>query len=103
MRWSGPEPDAEEQQIIFDNISRAVTKRLVRVVDRLITEDPRADWLRAYEEQGSGSTFRRAQILAEDIYTRAVPRPGLDADDSSFVREVRGAFEEVAADHFLLD
>lgn len=105
VRWTGPEPDAEQQQIIFDNISRDVTKRLVRLVDRLITEEPRPDWLRAYEEQGKGSTFRRAQILAEDIYARAVPRPDqADAYESSFAGAVHAAFQEVAAaQNFLLD
>lgn len=105
VRWTGPEPDAEERQVIIDTISNAVTKRLVRLVDMLITEEARTDWLRAYEEYGKGSTFRRAQILAEDIYARAVPYPGHgDAYDNPFVQEVRTAFAEVAAElDFLLD
>ena len=105
LRWTGPEPDEDEQQVIFDGISREVTKRLVRLVDRLITEEPRADWLRAYEECGKGSTFRRAQILADDIYACAVPHPdSTGSGTDAFTRAVHAAFAEVAAElDFILD
>lgn len=105
VRWTGPEPDDDEQQVVFDGISRGVTKRLVPLVDRLVTEGPRADWLRAYEEHGTGSTFRRAQIVADDVYVRAVPPPdNANAGDDQFTQAVHAAFEEVAAElDFLLD
>jgi len=105
VRWTGSEPDAEERQAIIDSISNAVTRRLIGLADLLITQEPRADWLRAYEEHGKGSTYRRAQILAEDIYARAVPRPDQHAAyDNPFVHEVHAAFTEAAAElDFLLD
>lgn len=105
VRWTGTEPGPEEQQVVFDRISQAVTKRLVKTIDRIITEAPRPDWLRAYEEHGKGSTIRRAQILATDIYTHAVPRPGLgEAYQNPFARGVYTAFAEVAAEQdFLLE
>ncbi|GAA0338485.1 hypothetical protein NE235_27895 [Actinoallomurus spadix] len=103
VRWTGAQPEPEEQQVVFDRISQAVTKRLVKLIDRMITEEPHADWLRAYEEYGKGSTIRRAQILATDIYTHAVPRPGLsDAYDNPFAQAVYAAFAEVAAEQDLL-
>lgn len=104
-RWTGAEPDAKEQQVVFGTVSRAVTTRLITTIDRLITEEPRPDWQQAYEQHGKGSTFRRARILDEDVYTPAVPYPGAgDPYDNAFTRAIHAAFAEAAAEHdFLLD
>ncbi|MEV3923867.1 hypothetical protein [Actinomadura coerulea] len=99
VRWTGPEPDSDEQEAIVGDISNALGRRLGKLVDRLITEDPRPDWTRAYEEHGKGSTFRRAQILIGDIYERAIPRALRDEPyENRFSRAVLAAFEETAAE-----
>ncbi|OLT22234.1 hypothetical protein BJF79_46375 [Actinomadura sp. CNU-125] len=102
--WSGAEPDADEQEVIVGEIAGALTKRLVTLVDRLITEDPRPVWTRAYEERGKGSTVRRARTVIEDIYERAVPLPPRDSPggaalyDTPFAHAVHKAFEEATKD-----
>ncbi|MEU8122388.1 hypothetical protein AB0C21_27085 [Spirillospora sp. NPDC049024] len=104
-RWTGAEPDTDEQEVIIGDISSALTRRLAKLVDRRITEDPRPDWTRAYEEHGKGSTFRRAQILMTDIFEEAVPRilRG-EPYENRFSRAVLAAFEEVAAElDFILE
>ncbi|WP_089315289.1 hypothetical protein [Actinomadura mexicana] len=98
VRWTGSEPDTDEQEVIVGDISSALTRRLAKLIDRSITEDPRPDWTRAYEEHGKGSTFRRAQILIDDIYEEAVPRARRgEPYDNRFSRAVLVAFEDAAA------
>jgi hypothetical protein len=105
VRWTGPEPDADEQEIIVGNISSALIKRLAKMIDELITEDPRPDWTRAYMEHGKGSTFRRAQIVNEEIYEKAVPPPlPTKPYENRFFRTVQTVFKDVAAElDFLLE
>ncbi|MFD0851670.1 hypothetical protein ACFQ07_05540, partial [Actinomadura adrarensis] len=104
-RWTGAEPAPAEQEQIVGEISGDLSRRLVRLIDRIITEYPRPEWRRAFLEHGKGSTFRRAHILIEDIYEEAVPRP-LSAHpyDNAFSRAVLDAFEQVAAQReFILE
>lgn len=99
VRWTGPEPAADEQEVIVGEISGALTKRLVRLVDRLITEGPRPAWTRAYEEHGKGSTVRRARILVDDVFEHAVPRPLTGTPyDSHFTQAVQAALKKTATD-----
>ena len=105
VRWTGPEPDADEQEIIVGDISRAATKQVTTLVDQLITEDPRPDWTRAYMEHGKGSTFRRARILSEEIYEEAVPPPlAAEPYRTRLSRTVLMIFDDVAAElDFILE
>ncbi|MGI5208709.1 hypothetical protein ACQEU6_44975 [Spirillospora sp. CA-108201] len=99
VRWTGPEPEADEQEAIVGDISSALTRRLTKLIDRRITEDPRPDWTRAYEEHGKGSTFRRARILIDEIYEEAIPRARRDEPyENRFSRAVLAAFEDAAAE-----
>ncbi|MEU5987628.1 hypothetical protein ABZ806_01485 [Spirillospora sp. NPDC047418] len=105
VRWTGAEPDADEQEVIVGDISSAVTKRVAMLVDHMITVDPRPDWTRAYREHGKGSTFRRADIISAEVYEKAVPPP-LSAEpyENWFSRTVLTIFEDVAAElDFILE
>lgn len=97
LRWTGSQPDDTERQIIIDTISSTFTKRLFTLTQQIITEERLPDWQRAYEEQGKGSTVRRAHIMATDIYERGAPIPLAAASDHNrFLSAVQEAFTEVA-------
>lgn len=95
VRWTGPVPDEDEQQILIDTIAGAFTKRMVALTNEVITEGPQNEWVRAYEEHGQGSTFRRAEIVAFEIYERGVPYPDGYSASSEFMERIESAFNEV--------
>jgi hypothetical protein len=70
---------------------------VARLTQQIITEEPLPDWQRAYEEQGKGSTIRRAEIMATDIYERVAPIPlAAGPDHNRFLEVVQEVFTEVA-------
>lgn len=105
VRWTGPEPDADEQEIIVGDISSAVTKRITTLVDQLITQDPRPAWTRAYMEHGKGSASRRAEILSTEIYEEAIPPPLPEEPyQNQFSQTILALFKDAATElDFLLD
>ncbi|QKG20515.1 hypothetical protein [Actinomadura verrucosospora] len=99
VRWTGPEPDVEDQEVVVGDVASALTRRLIGLVDRLVTEEPRPVWKRAYEQHGKGSTIRRAHIVIDGIYAEAVPFPtNKAAYENRFSDAVAAAFKEAAAE-----
>jgi hypothetical protein len=63
-----------------------------------------AVWQEAYNLRGTGSTFIRARLIADDVYDRAAPvptaTPSLDRNEflHEIIRVVGEATEEVGAE-----
>jgi hypothetical protein len=74
-RWDGGEPGDDEKQLILDQVSNAISRKLLDLTHRRVAEDQRLLWRGAFALKGSGSTFERAQLIAVDLYGRAAPVP----------------------------
>lgn len=96
-RWSSGEPSEDEKQATLDELSSAVTNRLVELTKRRLRDEVRAEWQDAYPQKGPGSTFVRARIIANDVYDRRAPIPTVSAspDQNRFLRDVADAVDEV--------
>jgi hypothetical protein len=98
VRWEGGEPDEDQRLTIIDSISNAVTQRLFDLTTRRLKEDVQNAWLEAYALRGVGSTFKRAGIIADKIYSRGAPIPTVAAspDQNSFMTDVATLVADVA-------
>ena len=98
VRWDGGEPSDDEKQQLINEMSNAITKRLFALTQQRIKDDARLAWQDAYAQSGTGSTFVRARIIAQDIYDRGAPIPTVAAspDQNQFLRSVADVLAEVA-------
>ncbi len=93
VAWKGPEPSDDDKQRIYDMIAEDLSRRLVDLASRRIRTERQGEWRTAFNEAGTGSTFRRARLIAEDIYERAAPVPDVtpSPDRNAFLEEVASA------------
>jgi hypothetical protein len=98
VRWEGGEPSDEERQALLDELSNAVTDKLVELVRRRLRDDVRLGWQDAYAQRGPGSTRVRARIIASEVYDRGAPIPTAVAspDQNRFLKDVAQVIREVA-------
>lgn len=98
VRWDAGEPDDDAKQVVIDEISHAITRRLFTLTRQRIADDTRLAWQDAYAQRGTGSTFVRARIIAGDVYDRGAPIPGVVAspDQNKFLRAVAELINDVA-------
>jgi hypothetical protein len=98
VRWDGVEPSDDEKQAIFNLLVNETAKGVTALCTRRLKADHIKAWQQAYSEGGTGSTFRRARIIADDIYDRAAPIPTVtpSLDQNSFLHEVTAIVDGVA-------
>ena len=98
MRWTGPDPSDDEKQQAVDEFANAIAKEITVLAGRRIQTERSKAWREAYSQAGSGSTFIRARILADDVYDRAAPVPSVtpSPDQNQFLHEVTHVVNEVA-------
>ena len=90
INWTKEPEDEQERQAAIAEIRRAVSKEMHELAVRRLIEQHLADWRKAYDFRGRGSTFERAKTL-RGIYDDAAPV--LDAvmlpPSKQFLAEVR--------------
>jgi energy-coupling factor transporter ATP-binding protein EcfA2 len=99
IRWKPrPPADAEAEQAL-SRVQRAVFGRLHEFVEARLLRVPRADWTRAFDYSGPGSTFDRRRVI-QTIYDASAPIPGpvLDTRSEHFLRDVRRLLHEAIAE-----
>ena len=98
VRWDRGEPSDDQKQAMIDEVSNAVTKKLMDLTRRRMQDDVRLGWQAAYSQRGTGSTFVRARIIASDVYDRGAPVPTVSAspDQNRFLKDVAAIISEVA-------
>jgi hypothetical protein len=98
--WEGVQPSEAEQQQVFDRFSNEVHRRLIDLATRRLWDERIEEWQEAYNLRGRGSTFVRAEMIAEDVYRRAAPIPEVvpSPDRNRFLHEVIEAVEEAAGE-----
>ncbi|MGH9451630.1 MAG: hypothetical protein ACRD11_14015 [Terriglobia bacterium] len=98
--WKGPEPADEIKQNIFDSLATAVAASVLDIVTRRISVERTSDWQRAFDQRGSGSSYARAAVIQNEIYSKAAPIPNIaplpENQRNEFLREVLSAVEAVA-------
>jgi hypothetical protein len=90
LEWDGPVPCDDDKQHIYDAIAEELSRTLIELSSRRVRADRMPEWRKAFVEQGSGSTFRRAKIIANEVYDKAVPIPDVapGPDRNAFLSEV---------------
>lgn len=98
ISWSGPEPGDDDKQHLYDTIAEELSRRLVALASRRMRTERLAEWRNAFDESGPRSTFRRAELIAGQIYDRAAPIPDVipSPDRNAFLQEVAEATREAA-------
>lgn len=98
LRWTGPDPSEDEKQQAVDEFANAIAKEITAMAARRVQTERSKAWREAYSQAGSGSTFVRARILADDVYDRAAPVPSVtpSPDQNQFLHEVTGIVDVVA-------
>jgi hypothetical protein len=93
VEWKGPEPSDDDKQHIYDSIAEDLSRRLIDLASRRVRTERQGEWRTAFDEAGTGSTFRRARLIAEGIYERAAPVPDVtpSPDRNAFLEDVANA------------
>lgn len=103
LKWDGPEPSDDEKQFIFDSLADSIGRRMLSLATRRVKSERVQEWQTAYDNHGRGSTFVRAGIIGNKIYSTAAPIPDVmpSLDRNKFLQdvaaEVQAAAEEVGA------
>jgi hypothetical protein len=99
LSWDGGRPsDDVTATAVIHELSRAIETRLHDPVgDRLLTR-PVQTWQSSFALAGTGSTFRRATRIAEEVLGRYVPIPGAtpSPDRNEFLHIVVAAVADAA-------
>ena len=95
IRWEGDEPDEDSRQQRYDDFSSTLTGRLLELATRMVRIERADEWQKALNQSGTGSTFVRAKIIAEEIYDKAAPVPDQtpSPDRNKFLHEVMALVE----------
>ena len=90
IEWKGSEPSDDDKQKIFDAIAGDLNRRLLVLAAKRVKSERLSEWRIAYDESGPRSTFRRARLIAEQIYDAAAPVPDVTPipDRNEFLRIV---------------
>lgn len=98
VEWTGPIPTDDEKQQVFDTIAEELSRRLIELASRRVRIERQAEWRQAFDETGTGSTYRRANLIAERIYDRAAPIPDVtpSPDRNGFLEDVANAIKHSA-------
>ena len=100
IRWEGDEPDEDSKQQCYDDFSSTLTGRLLELATRRVWIERSDEWQEAFNQSGKGSTFVRAEIIAEGIYDKAAPVPDLtpSPDRNKFLHEVLALVEATCSE-----
>lgn len=98
VAWEGPAPSDDERQAAFDRLADVAAKRLLDVATRRVWHERMPEWQSAFNEHGSGSSFRRARIIGERIVEPAAPVPDVtpSPDRNQFLHLVVAEVEDAA-------
>lgn len=99
VRWDSPAEDLDEAAAAIARIRSEVHTALHSFAMDRIVEQHMADWAKAFEYAGRGSSYQRARELRE-IYGEAAPIPGIELSEvaSEFLASVRKLISQAIRD-----
>jgi hypothetical protein len=97
--WTNSEPDDETTQEVYSQFMQQLTREARALAERRVWRERMSEWKAAYGLSGGGSTFKRAHLIAEQVYDRAAPIPDdtPSPDRNQFLHEVIAAVDRAAA------
>ena len=101
LKWEPAEPtDDEHKQQVFDGLANLLSSKMLDFATRRVRADRMAEWQKAFNQSGRGSSFARASIIGREIYDRAAPVPDVtpSPDRNLFLHEVAGLVEAACAE-----
>lgn len=75
VEWTKGEPSVDERQALYDEFANRLSERMLDLAHERLFSQRNNEWIDAYLRSGRGSTFERARIIAENIYSSAAPVP----------------------------
>lgn len=98
IEWVGSEPSDDQRQAAFDRLADVAAKRLLDVATRRVWHERMDEWQSAFNEHGTGSSFRRARIIGDRIVEPAAPVPNVtpSPDRNQFLHLVVAEVEDAA-------
>ncbi|WP_447646185.1 hypothetical protein [Nocardioides zeae] len=99
LSWDNGRPaDDVTVTAIIDELSRAIATRLHDPIKDRLAVRPIQEWQASYALSGTGSTFRRANRIADEVFSRQVPVPGAtpSPDRNEFLHSVVAAVSAAA-------
>jgi hypothetical protein len=98
ISWENGEPTDDEKQQTYEAFANNVNRRMLDLSTRRLRVERHQEWQNAYYQSGRGSTFTRANIIADQVYNRAAPVPDVtpSPDRNQFLREVNSEVEAAA-------
>lgn len=100
IRWEPSEPATEEKkQQVFDRLANALSAKTLELAARRIRAERLVEWQSAYGQAGRGASYARAQIIGNQIYSRAAPIPDDTPfpDGNAFLHEVVSLVDEACS------
>jgi len=99
VEWEGSVPTDDEKLQVFDSFAEQVGIQILEIVTRRLRQERTTEWQLALNLSGRGSTFVRANVIADDIYDKAAPVPNVapSPDRNKFLHEVLETVNEAAA------
>jgi hypothetical protein len=99
VSWDGPEPTDEEKQVLFDSFAEIIGRELLDLATQRVWHDREDEWNEAFDQHGKGSTFVRARIIDQQIYSPAAPVPDVtpSPDRNQFLKAVSDLVQRAAS------
>ena len=99
LRWIEVPDNEEEKRLFLDKFANEISGRLTILIRRRMREERLKEWQTANSLSGTGSTYTRARVIANDVYLVAAPIPDVvpSQDGNSFLREIINAVDEAAS------
>jgi hypothetical protein len=85
--WQPRPPSDDEKQAFFERFVNRISGDIMSISARRLKLERVPIWQEAYNQSGKGSSFVRAAIIADRIYTPAAP-VGPVPDRAAFMKEV---------------
>jgi hypothetical protein len=93
--WQPRPPSDDEKQAFFERFVNRVSSDIMTISDRRLKSERVPIWQEAYNQSGKGSSYVRAAIIADRIYTPAAPVAPVP-DRAAFLKEVLDVVERAA-------
>ncbi len=96
--WTAGAPSDEEQDSVFDSFSNEISGRVLELVRRRVWDNELQSWVDAFDKRGPGSTYERANIIADSIFETAAPIPTIapSRDGDAWLKEISKIVRESA-------
>jgi hypothetical protein len=95
VAWDPCPLSDDDKQALFEGLVNRLSSEIMNTSARRLRLNRVEKWQDAYRQMGAGSSYVRAEIIADRIYSPAAP-VGPVPDRSEFLKEILEAVERIA-------